>query len=60
MNRRLKPLPAALRKLIGDDEYRAGLQQVAWDDFPFTATTMASVADRIRIDAIKRSYKAGK
>ena len=50
----------ALRKLIGDDEYRAGLQQVAWDDFPFTATEMASVADRIRIDAIKRSYNAGK
>ena len=50
----------ALRKLIGDDEYRAGLQQIAWDDFPFTATAMASVADRIRIDAIKRSYKADK
>ena len=50
----------ALRKLIGDDDYRAGLQQIAWDDFPFTATAMASVADRIRINAIKRSSNAGK
>jgi glycosyltransferase involved in cell wall biosynthesis len=50
----------ALRKLIGDDDYRARLQQIAWDDFPFTATAMASVADRIRIDAIKRSCSTGK
>ena len=50
----------ALRKLIGDDDYRAGLQQIAWDDFPFTATAMASVADRIRIDAIMRCHNVGK
>ena len=50
----------ALKKLIGDDDYRIGLQQTAWDDFPFTATAMANVADRIRSEAIKGTRSLGK
>ena len=39
---------AALEKLVDDDAYRAGLQQAAWDDFPFTASRMADEADAHR------------
>ena len=50
----------ALRKLIGNDDYRTGLQKTAWDDFPFTATAMAAVADGIRAEEVKRRRGAGK
>ena len=50
----------ALRKLVGDDEYRTGLQQAAWNDFPFTAKGMADIADSARCAAIKRERNAGK
>ena len=44
---------AALEKLVTDEAYRAGLQKIAWRDFPFTATKMADDADTHRATAIK-------
>ena len=47
-NPNVETFVAALEKLVGDDAYRAGLQQAAWDDFPFTASRMADEADAHR------------
>ena len=43
---------AALEKLVTDDAYRTGLQEIAWQDFPFTAVKMADDADTHRAAAI--------
>ena len=43
---------AALERLVTDDAYRAGLQETAWQDFPFTASEMADDADTHRAAAI--------
>ena len=51
---------SALEKLVTDDDYRIGLQKAAWDDFPFTATAMAAVADDARAEAVKHHRGAGK
>ena len=45
---------AALEKLVDDDAYRTGLQQTAWDDFPFTASAMADDADAHRAATIQQ------
>ena len=45
---------AALEKLVDDDAYRTGLQQTAWDDFPFTASRMADDADAHRAATIQQ------
>jgi len=42
----------ALRRLLADSAYRETLQQSAWQDFPFTATRMATDADAIRARAL--------
>ena len=44
---------AALERLVTDDAYRAGLQETAWQDFPFTASKMADDADTHRAAAIQ-------
>ena len=54
-NPNVETFVAALEKLVGDDAYRAGLQQAAWDDFPFTASRMADDADTHRAAAIQRT-----
>lgn len=41
-------LASALERLIGDDRLRAGLQERAWSDFPFTVEAMAEGYDRLR------------
>jgi glycosyltransferase involved in cell wall biosynthesis len=44
---------AALERLVTDDAYRTGLQETAWQDFPFTASKMADDADTHRAAAIQ-------
>ncbi len=39
-------------KLLGDAAFRKNLQQIAWQDFPFTDTAMAEAADQLRIQAL--------
>lgn len=45
---------AALERLVTDDAYRTALQEVAWQDFPFTAARMADDADTLRAAAIQK------
>tara|TARA_B100000085_G_scaffold137336_1_gene125125 strand:+ start:328 stop:1458 length:1131 start_codon:yes stop_codon:yes gene_type:complete len=42
-------------KLIGDAVFRLNLQNIAWQDFPFTDTAMAEAADQLRLQALTRS-----
>ena len=45
-------------KLLVDSEFRQKLQQIAWQDFPFTDTAMAEAADQLRVQALSnRSCK---
>ena len=45
-------------KLLVDSEFRQKLQQLAWQDFPFTDTAMAEAADQLRVQALaNRSRK---
>ena len=39
-------------KLLGDAAFRQNLQQIAWQDFPFTDTAMAEAADQLRLQAL--------
>ena len=39
-------------KLLGDSEFRQNLQNIAWQDFPFTDTAMAKAADQLRLQAL--------
>ena len=39
-------------KLLGDSAFRQKLQQIAWQDFPFTDTAMADAADLLRFQAL--------
>ena len=39
-------------KLLGDSAFRQKLQQIAWQDFPFTDTAMADAADQLRFQAL--------
>jgi glycosyltransferase involved in cell wall biosynthesis len=39
-------------KLLGDSEFRQNLQNIAWQDFPFTDTRMAEAADQLRLQAL--------
>jgi glycosyltransferase involved in cell wall biosynthesis len=48
---------AAFETLLGNAEYRHKLQDVAWQDFPFTATAMADAADALRAEYINASRK---
>ena len=42
----------AIERLVTDQPYRKSLQHSAWNDFPFTATRMATDADAIRAFAL--------
>ena len=42
-------------KLLGDTVFRLNLQNIAWQDFPFTDTAMAEAADQLRLQALTRS-----
>jgi glycosyltransferase involved in cell wall biosynthesis len=45
-------------KLLVDSAFRQKLQQLAWQDFPFTDTAMAEAADQLRVQALaNRSCK---
>jgi glycosyltransferase involved in cell wall biosynthesis len=44
---------AGFDKLLSDDAYRTGLQDVAWHDFPFTANAMADDADALRAQCLQ-------
>ena len=44
---------AGFDKLLSDDAYRTGLQDVAWHDFPFTANAMADEADALRAQCLQ-------
>ena len=45
-------------KLLVDSKFRQKLQQLAWQDFPFTDTAMAEAADQLRVQALaNRSRK---
>ena len=44
----------AIDKLVSDQTYRERLQDLAWQDFPFTASQMADDADTIRATALGR------
>lgn len=48
----------AIEKLVTDDAYRTGLQETAWQDFPFTASKMADDADAHRATAIRAAASA--
>ena len=39
-------------KLLGDAVFRQNLQNIAWQDFPFTDTAMAEAADQLRLQAL--------
>ena len=39
-------------KLLGDAVFRQNLQNIAWQDFPFTDTRMAEAADQLRLQAL--------
>lgn len=39
-------------KLLSDAAFRKNLQQIAWQDFPFTDTAMAEAADHLRLKAL--------
>ena len=39
-------------KLLGDSAFRQNLQNMAWQDFPFTDTAMAEAADQLRLQAL--------
>ena len=39
-------------KLLGDPVFRKNLQDIAWQDFPFTDTAMAEAADQLRLQAL--------
>ena len=39
-------------KLLGDAVFRQNLQNIAWQDFPFTDTRMAEAADQLRLRAL--------
>jgi glycosyltransferase involved in cell wall biosynthesis len=39
-------------RLLGDAAFRRNLQQIAWQDFPFTDTAMAKAADQLRLQAL--------
>jgi len=39
-------------KLLGDAVFRENLQNIAWQDFPFTDTRMAEAADQLRLQAL--------
>ena len=39
-------------RLLGDAAFRQNLQQIAWQDFPFTDTAMAEAADQLRLQAL--------
>ena len=39
-------------KLLGDSAFRQNLQNIAWQDFPFTDTAMAEAADQLRLQAL--------
>jgi glycosyltransferase involved in cell wall biosynthesis len=39
-------------RLLGDAAFRQNLQQIAWQDFPFTDTAMAKAADQLRLQAL--------
>ena len=39
-------------KLLGDAVLRQNLQNIAWQDFPFTDTRMAEAADQLRLQAL--------
>ena len=39
-------------KLLGDTALRQKLQEIAWQDFPFTDTAMADAADQLRFQAL--------
>jgi glycosyltransferase involved in cell wall biosynthesis len=39
-------------KLLGDDVFRQNLQNIAWQDFPFTDIRMAETADQLRLQAL--------
>ena len=43
---------AAFEKLLTDPAYRTRLQDVAWHDFPFTASAMAGDADTLRVQCL--------
>ncbi len=38
--------------LLGDAAFRQNLQQIAWQNFPFTDTAMAEAADKLRFRAL--------
>ena len=42
-------------KLLGDAAFRQNLQNIAWQNFPFTDTAMAEAADQLRLQALTRS-----
>jgi len=39
-------------KLLGDAVFRQNLQNIAWQDFPFTDIRMAEAADQLRLQAL--------
>ena len=44
-------------KLLGDPVFRQNLQNIAWQDFPFTDTAMAEAADQLRLQAVTNHRK---
>ena len=42
-------------KLLGDTSLRKNLQNIAWQDFPFTDAAMAEAADQLRLQALTRN-----
>ena len=44
-------------KLLGDSAFRQNLQNIAWQDFPFTDTAMAEAADQLRLQAVTNHRK---
>ena len=42
-------------KLLGDAVFRQNLQNIAWQDFPFTDTRMAEAADQLRLQALTQN-----
>ena len=41
-------------KLLGDSVFRQNLQNIAWQDFPFTDIAMAEAADQLRLQSLIR------
>ena len=42
-------------KLLGDAVFRQNLQNIAWQDFPFTDTRMAEAANQLRLQALSHN-----